>query len=75
MGWGNLGRWGNLDDFLFLLISLKQNGLTVGAACMDCISPLTSEMSTAGFLDVREERGISAGISKFFLLKLNFLKR
>ena len=47
MQWGNLGQRGNLDHFRFSLISLKQNGLTAGAASMDCISPLTSEMSTA----------------------------
>ena len=47
MEWGNLGQWGNLGHFRFSLISLKQNGLTTGAASMYCISPLTSEMSTA----------------------------
>ena len=45
MWWGNLGQWINLDHFGFSLISLKQNGLTAGAANMDCISPLPSEMS------------------------------
>ena len=37
--------WGNLGHFRFLLISLKQNGLRAGAASMDCISPLSTEMS------------------------------
>ena len=47
VGWGNLGHCSNLDHFRFSLISLKQNGLTAGAASMDCISPLPSEMSAA----------------------------
>ena len=37
----------NFGHFRFSLISLKQNGLTAGAASMDCISPLPSEMSPA----------------------------
>ena len=37
----------NFGHFRFSLISLKQNGLTAGAASMDCISPLPSEMSAA----------------------------
>ena len=45
MGQGNLGQWGNLGHLRFSLISLKQNGLTAGAASMDCISPLPSEMT------------------------------
>ena len=32
VGWGNLGQCSNLDHFRFSLISLKQNGLTAGAA-------------------------------------------
>ena len=47
MEWGNLGEWGNFGHFRFSLISLKQNGLTAGAARMDCICPLPSEMSAA----------------------------
>ena len=45
MGWGNLGQWGNFGHLWFLLISLKQNGLTVGAVSMDCIGPSPSEMT------------------------------
>ena len=45
VGWGNLCQWGNLGHFWFSLISPKQNGLTAGAASMDCISPLPREMS------------------------------
>ena len=72
MEWGNLGQWGNLGHFRFSLISLKQNGLTAGAASMDCISPLPSEMNVAVpsvfcLLDVREERSIFTIISEFFL--------
>ena len=37
----------NFGHFRFSLISLKQNGLTAGAASMDCISPLPSEVSPA----------------------------
>ena len=40
MGWGNLGQWGNLGHFRFLLIFHKQNGLAAGAASMNSISPL-----------------------------------
>ena len=79
MQWGNLGQRGNLDHFRFSLISLKQNGLTAGAASMDCISPLPSEMNSAVpsafyLLAVREGRSISTNISEFFLKK-NFLKK
>ena len=39
--------WGGVIwvTFDFLLISLKQNGLRAGAASMDCIIPLSTEMS------------------------------
>ena len=47
VGWGNLGQWGSFSSFRFSLISLKHNGLTAGAASMDCISLLPSEMSAA----------------------------
>ena len=62
----------NFGHFRFSLISLKQNGLTAGAASMDCISPLPSEMSAAvpsAFCSCmwREGRGISTNISEFFL--------
>ena len=46
LGLDNLGQRGNLGPFRFSFISLKQNGLTAGAASMDCRSPLPSEMNT-----------------------------
>ena len=58
----------------------KENGLTAGAASMDCISPLTIKISVASYsiscllLDVREGRNISTGISDFFFLNKTFLK-
>ena len=69
--WGNLGQKGYLGHFRFSLS---------GTSSMDCISPLTSEMSAAVPSDfcpwmVREGRGISTDINEFFLLKLNFLKK
>ena len=45
--WGSLGQWSNFSLFRFSLISLKQKGLTAGAASMDRISPLPREMSVA----------------------------
>ena len=36
--------WGNFGHFRF---SFKQNGSTAGAASMDCISPLSSEIRAA----------------------------
>ena len=62
---------GNLSHFWLSVISLKQNGLTAGAASMDYISPLRNEM-TASVPSVSgswiwEGRGISAKICKFFL--------
>ena len=71
VGWGDLGQWGNLGHFGFSVISLTQNGLTAGAASMDCISPLPSEMNAAVpwafcLLDLRKGRSIFT-ISEFFL--------
>ena len=52
--------------FRFSLISCKQDGLTAGAASMDCINQLTSETSASELFHQRFAPGCEIGKKYFY---------